>query len=196
MFFGVQFIKIFQMLFNKKYCFKNISFFFSHPPRKNRDTNRIVGQKSWYEPNRGFGVSLQPYYDPKNTIPTVKHGGGNIMLWGCFSAKGTGQLHRIKGTMDGTMYRQGIEASQGIENGSWMNIPAWQWPKTHGGEKKRLTSVITNKGFTTKYKVIFCEGVKYLFDSLKCKSMYNFFEMRWYGFFCCCSVSLLKYTYG
>ena len=29
-------------------------------------------------------------YDPKNTIPTVKHGGGNIMLWGCFSLKGTG----------------------------------------------------------------------------------------------------------
>ncbi len=23
------------------------------------------------------------------------------MLWGCFSAKGTGQLHCIKGTMDG-----------------------------------------------------------------------------------------------
>uniref|UniRef100_A0A4W5LHM9 Tc1-like transposase DDE domain-containing protein n=1 Tax=Hucho hucho TaxID=62062 RepID=A0A4W5LHM9_9TELE len=45
-------------------------------------------------------------YDPKNTIPTVKHGGGNIMLWGCFSAMGTGQLHRIKGTMDRAMYRQ------------------------------------------------------------------------------------------
>ena len=39
-------------------------------------------------------------YDPKNTIPTVKHGGGNIMLWGCFSAKGTGRLHRIEGQMD------------------------------------------------------------------------------------------------
>ncbi len=70
-------------------------------------------------------------YDPKNTIPTVKHGGGNIMLWGCSSAKGTGQLHRIKGTMDGAMYHQGqgIEASQGIEN-------AWQWPKTHGQGNK------------------------------------------------------------
>ncbi|KAK3547862.1 hypothetical protein QTP86_031949, partial [Hemibagrus guttatus] len=45
-------------------------------------------------------------YDPKNTIPTVKHGGGNIMLWGCFSAKGRRQLHRIKRTMDGAMYRQ------------------------------------------------------------------------------------------
>ncbi len=39
-------------------------------------------------------------YDPKNTIP-------------------------IKGTMDGAMYRQG----QCIENGLWMGIPAWQWPK-------------------------------------------------------------------
>ncbi len=65
-------------------------------------------------------------YDPKNTFPTIKHGGGNIMLWGCFSAKGTGQLHHIKGTMDRAMYRQGqgIETNQGIENGSWMGIPA------------------------------------------------------------------------
>ncbi|KAK3556120.1 hypothetical protein QTP70_005600 [Hemibagrus guttatus] len=45
-------------------------------------------------------------YDPKNTIPTIKHGGGNITLWECFSAKGTGQLHRIKRTMDGAMCRQ------------------------------------------------------------------------------------------
>ena len=45
-------------------------------------------------------------YNLKNTIPTVKHGGGNLMLWGCFSAKGTGWLHRIKGRMNGAMYRE------------------------------------------------------------------------------------------
>ncbi len=43
---------------------------------------------------------------PRTTIPTVKHGGGNIMLWRCFSAKGTGRLHRIEVRMDGAMYRK------------------------------------------------------------------------------------------
>ncbi|KAK1791022.1 hypothetical protein P4O66_002074 [Electrophorus voltai] len=43
-------------------------------------------------------------YDPNNTIPTVKHGGGNIMMWGCFSAKGPGHLVRIHWKMDSRAY--------------------------------------------------------------------------------------------
>jgi hypothetical protein len=43
------------------------------------------------------------------TIPTVKHGGGNIMLWGCFSAAGTGRLVRIKENMNVAKYREILE---------------------------------------------------------------------------------------
>ncbi len=58
-----------------------------------------------------------------------------LCFGGVFLLKGQDKLHRNKGTMDGAMYSQGqgIEASQGIENGLWMGIPAWQLPKTHKG---------------------------------------------------------------
>ena len=36
----------------------------------------------------------------KHTILTMKHGGGNIMLWGCFWAAGTGRLLKEKGEMN------------------------------------------------------------------------------------------------
>ena len=35
---------------------------------------------------------------------TVKHGGGNIQVWGCFSFNGVGSLYRIKGNLDKKQY--------------------------------------------------------------------------------------------
>ncbi|KAL0173312.1 hypothetical protein M9458_033623 [Cirrhinus mrigala] len=40
-----------------------------------------------------------------NTVPTVKHGGGSIMLWACFSAAGTGRLVATEGKMNAAKYR-------------------------------------------------------------------------------------------
>jgi hypothetical protein len=39
------------------------------------------------------------------TRPMVKHGGGSVMVWGCFSAHGIGNLHFIDGIMRGEDYR-------------------------------------------------------------------------------------------
>ncbi len=40
-------------------------------------------------------------YDPKNTIPTIKHGGGNIMLWGVFLLRGQDNCTASKGQWTG-----------------------------------------------------------------------------------------------
>ena len=43
--------------------------------------------------------------DKKYQWPTVKHGGGNIMVWGCFSSSGTGPIVKIEGKMDKKVYK-------------------------------------------------------------------------------------------
>lgn len=45
------------------------------------------------------GVKKGEAFNPKNTISTVKHGGGNLMFWGYFSANGPGNLITVNGTM-------------------------------------------------------------------------------------------------
>ncbi len=39
-------------------------------------------------------------YQENCALPTVKHGGGSIMVWGCMSAAGTGELQFIEGSQE------------------------------------------------------------------------------------------------
>ncbi len=43
-------------------------------------------------------------YKEKCMVPTVKHGGGSVIMWGCMSAAGVGELHFIDGIMNSQMY--------------------------------------------------------------------------------------------
>ncbi len=43
-------------------------------------------------------------YKDKCVLPTVKHGDGSVMVWGCMSAAGTGELQFTEGTMNVNMY--------------------------------------------------------------------------------------------
>ncbi|KAG2456820.1 TC1A transposase, partial [Polypterus senegalus] len=45
-------------------------------------------------------------YKEKNTVPTVKHGGGSKMFWGCFAASGTGYLDCVQGIMKSENYQK------------------------------------------------------------------------------------------
>ncbi len=45
-------------------------------------------------------------FHKKNIIPTVKHGGGSVMVWGCFAASGPGRLAIIDGIMNSALYQK------------------------------------------------------------------------------------------
>lgn len=60
----------------------------------------LVGSDGRYYCRRRVG---EEFLD-RNVDGTVKGGGGSLMVWGCVSWKGTGQLHRINGKMDAKQY--------------------------------------------------------------------------------------------
>ena len=50
-------------------------------------------------------------YKDKCVMPTVKHGGGNVMVWDCMNAAGVGELYFIEGNMNSNMYCEILQQS-------------------------------------------------------------------------------------
>ena len=61
------------------------------------DSGLNCKRHGWWKPGSAHHL-------PK-TIPTVKHGCGSIMPWGCLSAAGTRRLVRVEGRLIGAKFR-------------------------------------------------------------------------------------------
>ncbi len=90
-----------------------------------------------------FGGGVMLPVTPKTASPPSNMEVETLCFGGClFLQRGQDNYAASKGTMDGAMYRQG----QGIENGLWMGIPAWQWPQTHSKGNKELGQEEAHEG--------------------------------------------------
>ncbi|KAI4898645.1 hypothetical protein NFI96_026004, partial [Prochilodus magdalenae] len=78
-----------------------------------RTIRRRLNEKGLYGINIEFTGKKNEAFKEKNTVPTVKHGGGSPMFWGCFAASGTGLLDRVHGIMKSEDYQQILQHNVG-----------------------------------------------------------------------------------
>ncbi|KAK6016493.1 transposase [Ostertagia ostertagi] len=102
-------------------------------------------------------------FDPLYQLPTVKHGGGNVMIWGCFSGHGIGPLRQIHGDLDRYGYEDILETTMrpfALQNSAekfaqleeaWKSIPQSFLDTLLDSMPRRCQAVIDAKGFATKY---------------------------------------------
>ncbi|KAK3571603.1 hypothetical protein QTP86_015338 [Hemibagrus guttatus] len=80
-------------------------------------------------------------FNPKNTIPTVKHGGGNLMFWGCFSAGGPGNLITVSGTMKKEQYIKILNNNIIRQSAEKLGL-GHQWTFQHENDPKHTAKVV------------------------------------------------------
>ncbi len=74
-----------------------------------------------------------PAHQMQSTIPKVKCAGSSLMLWGCFSAAGTGRLIRVEGKLNGAKYRDILNenlfhSAQDLRLGGRFTFQHDSWP--------------------------------------------------------------------
>jgi hypothetical protein len=90
-----------------------------------------------------FGLNAKSHIWRKSgTIPTVKNGGGKIMLWGCFSAGGG---VRIEEKMNGAKYREildenRLQSAQNLRLRKRLTFQQDNDPKAHSQDNTGVAS--------------------------------------------------------
>ena len=77
--------------------------------------------------------------DPRYTIKTIKHGGGNVMVWGAFSWRGVGPIVRIDGRMDQFHYKSILQNF--MEPYAYSNLPV-SFIFQHDNDPKHTSRIV------------------------------------------------------
>ena len=101
---------------SKRFKFANTETagFLAHRYMMTNQNSNLFSLKSrvmvWYAAKETF--------DPQCIIPTVKHGGDSVTVWGCFTRRRIGRLHILDRTLDRLYYREILERNllPSIEN--------------------------------------------------------------------------------
>lgn len=91
--------------------------------------------RSWAWKRKGESLK------PKHVKQTVKHGGGSIMLWGCMSAFGVGEIHLIEGKMDQHIYKN-ILRQKLMKTIRSMPLPASEITFQHDRDPKHMAKSV------------------------------------------------------
>ena len=78
--------------------------------------------------------------DVKYQVPTVKHGGGSVMVWSCFSRDGVGPIYRVQGIMDQNMYK-GIIKDIMLPHAKDKMLCSWTFQ--HDNDPKHTSKLVT-----------------------------------------------------
>lgn len=90
-------------------------------------------------------------YEKRRIKPTVKYGGGNVMVWGCFSSKGIGNLHFIEGIMDSISYKNILRINL-MESANKMRLSHFLFQQDN--DRKHTSKLVKEYLLKNKMKVM------------------------------------------
>ena len=76
---------------NKTNSTKRLGFVKENETKEQSFRNSVIFSDVWRKVNAEL--------EPKNTVATVRHDGGSVMVWGCMEASGVGNLVGLKGRL-------------------------------------------------------------------------------------------------